>query len=174
LGLTAWIATMGLATLLCTYDRAYTSSGAEAAAELIAQADTDQHLLVFSTGLRGYSVPMLLTLRDAGVKNVYVTRATGKVLDQMLTAIAAKSIFRRVSLINFMIPQQEGTLMWNLDEIKDLAISLRDDNDDWLPYHDADKPLIGIKPMNGVTRKTNFRECWFFEPVRMRFFHGTF
>lgn len=174
LGLAAWVATMGAATLLCTYDRANTSSDAEATAQLIAQADTDSHLLVFSTGLRGFSVPLLLSLRDAGVKNVYVTRATGSQLERLLTAAAAKPMFRRVSLINFMIPQQSGTLMWDLAGVKKLAVSVKDENPDWVPFHDADTPWIGIKPVNGVVRKSRFRECWFFEPVRMRFFHGTF
>jgi hypothetical protein len=174
LGLTAWVTTMGLATLLCTYDRALTTSGAEATAQLIAQADTDQHLLVFSTGLRGYSVPMLLSLRDAGVKNVYVTRATEKQLGGMLAAVASQPMFRRVSLVNFMIPNQSGTLMWDLDLVKNLAIKMRKDKNTWVPLHDADEPWIGIPPLDGVTRKGRFRECWFLQPVRMRFFHGTF
>ncbi len=173
LGLAAWVLTMGAASLLCTYSRAENDSGSEAVANLIAQADEAEHLLVLSTGLRGYSVPLLLTLRDAGVKNVYVTRATQKGLKPLLESVASKPLFRRVSLLNFKIPKHEGSLMWETDSVKKLAVELRSTND-WVPFHDGTSPWVGIQPIHGVTPRTRFKECWFFEPIRLRFFHGTF
>ena len=172
-GLSAWLLLLLSSSALCTYTRALVPSDSERTAALIAQMDDDDHLVVISTGLRGFSVPLLYSMREAGVENVFVIRCEQKDLPSLFRSINQATIFKRVSLVNFNIPQWPRALMWEPEALKKLAETVRS-TPNWIVQHDLELPFLGIAPARGERKATRFRELWIHGPLKMRFFHGTF
>jgi hypothetical protein len=171
-GLTCWALLLAASVSFNTYSKAAIRSDMEAAAAAIAQADTNYHLIVLSTDLRGYSVPFLLSLRDAGVRNVFVTQANKhEDLSALLVEVdnGYSSRFSRVSLVNFQIPTQKNRLMWDMNFVKENLVAIA--RPKWrIFWHDlqqwSGEDAIGTKDR----QPDNSRELWVFGPVKAKFY----
>lgn len=170
-GLTLWAVVLGLAVVFTTYADAKKTNHNERAAALLAQADSDSHLVVLSSDIRDFAVPLLLTLRDLGVRNVYFTRCHAPKLDNLVASVGRARIFDRLSLMNFKVTHTEK-FMWGEEFLKGIADQARTSG--WtvfwavgLGWPKGQRPLV-----NRVASK--LRELWMIGPVQARFFHGTF
>lgn len=168
-GLAAWVLLLATASVMGTSYRATMDNEIEAAAKVLAQDDSPTHLVVFSTDLRGYCIPMLLTMRDAGLTNVAISAARQEDLDALLEMVERKGIYKRVSLVNHYLPYSKGKLMWDHSVAEQLMWKVKRRGwcmarasqpwgvDDWQP------PVAN--PGDGLT-------SWLFGPLAVRCIHG--
>jgi len=171
-GLTSWVLLSVVSVAFNTYTIAAEPADMEATAARIAQTDTEDHLVILSTDLRGFSAPLLLSLRDAGVSNVFVIQAEGHDnLRSLITNNTSTQVFRRLSLVNFKIPQHKGTLMWDEEFLRRQIADPARDSKQWLVYWGDRQPWMGLRaPLGGDRVRTRFRELWLLGPVRARFY----
>ncbi|MFT7463712.1 MAG: hypothetical protein ACI9EF_002059 [Pseudohongiellaceae bacterium] len=173
-GLASWALLMIISMTFNTYTRAAEPSDMEDTAASIAQADTNYHLVILSTDLRGYSAPFLLSLRDAGVQNVFVTQAKNQEdLSLLLVDISNRwaSRFQRVSLVNFRIPQFRTQLMWDEQFLKDEVSTPARDSKQWQVFWHNEQTWSGENAIiTGDRSPDKNREMWFYGPVKARFY----
>lgn len=171
-GLAGWALLLGISVAFNTYTRAAEPADMEDAAAVIAQADTDDHLVVMSTDLRGYSAPFLLSLRDAGVGRVFVTQASGhKNLLELMDGVSKSTRFSRVTLVNFKIPTWKGQLMWEETFVRREVVIPAREGKQWLVFWRNRQPWMGARAeLAGDRTPTRFRELWVLGPVRTRFY----
>jgi hypothetical protein len=79
-------------------------------AEGISRSDGANHIVLLSSPARGYVLPLLLALRDAGVKEVRVAVASAQVgIEGVVREFASKSDVSRVTLVDFSIPWEQSS-----------------------------------------------------------------
>jgi hypothetical protein len=170
-GLTTWAAMLCLAVVFTTYSNAKKTNDNERVAALLAQADTDDHLVVISSDIRDFAVPFLLTLRDRGVKNIYVTRCHEPKLGNLVTSTGNAGIFNRLSLVNMKVTHTKK-FMWGEEFLRGIAVSAKGAG--WTVFW-ALHPAWTRGPLKVSTRvASKLKEMWMIGPVQARFFHGTF
>ncbi len=169
-GLSAWVLLLGSASVLGTWGRGAMENEIEAAAAVISQDDSATHLVVFSTDMRGYAIPFLLTMRDVGIEKVAVTAARQADLKPLLKQLQEDGDYRRVSLVNHYLPGSKGKLMWDNGHIHHVlqwagsrgwnaARASRQWNaaEDWQPPQPTAGEGLGL---------------WAFGPLAVRCIHG--
>jgi len=171
-GLASWALLFVVCMSFNTYTRAAEPSSMEDAAAVIAQADTDDHLVVLSTDLRGYSAPFLLSLRDAGVGRVFVVQAPGhKGLTELMKGVTKSTRFSRVSLVNFKIPAYKGQMMWEETFVRREVVVPAREGKEWLTFWHNRQPWMGPgAPLTDNRAPTRMRELWVLGPVRAQFY----
>jgi uncharacterized membrane protein len=173
-GLTSWALLMACSVTLTIYSEASIPSEMEQAAEAIAQADTAYHLVVISTDLRGYVVPFLLSLQDAGVSNVFIAQAAGheNLIDLMVNVSNnMSSRFQRVSLVNFRISMWPGKLMWDPEFVKNEIVVPARETEIWQAFWHTPQSWMGDDALITSDRPPdNQRELWMIGPVATRFY----
>ena len=98
-GLAAWALLLGTASLSAIHVAATSVIPYEAAARHVRQRDTDSHLVVLSTPRFSCATPLVLSLRDAGVRHVRVIAVSGDRLVDLVKSAARSGEFTDLSLI---------------------------------------------------------------------------
>ena len=102
-GLVAWAVLLGAATVSNVATRGMTQIPFETVALHLKRSDAESHLVIVSSSTRGYAIPLLLTLRDAGVERVRVQYAPSKDLASAVTRALGDPLIERVSLIDLAV-----------------------------------------------------------------------
>jgi uncharacterized membrane protein len=98
-GLGAWALLLGAASLSAVHAKATSVIPYEAAARHVRQRDTDAHLVVLSSPRYSCATPLLLSLRDAGVRRVRMATVSGDRLADLVKSATRSGEFTDVSLI---------------------------------------------------------------------------
>jgi hypothetical protein len=170
-GLGAWSVVLVLAVMFVTYSEAKHINDNERVAALLSQADDDKHLVVFSTDIRDFTVPLLLTLRDQGVKDVFITRCHEPKLDNLVSTVGRAEVFDRMSLVNMKVTHTPK-FTWGEEFLKGIAESARAGG--WTPMWATQPGWYDGKPILVRRIAGKLNELWMLGPVQARFFHGTF
>jgi hypothetical protein len=101
LGAGAWVLLLLAATVTDLAMRAELPSDHEAVAEGAAATDGEDQLVVLSSSVSAFAVPLVLTLRDAGVERSRLVAAPGDVLIERLAGALADPSLRRLVLVRF-------------------------------------------------------------------------
>jgi len=170
-GLSAWSIVLVLAVMFVTYADAKHINDNERAAALLAQADDGGHLVVLSTDIRDFTVPFLLTLRDEGVKDIFITRCHEPKLDNLVRTVANAGVFDQMSLVNMKVTHTPR-FMWGEEFLRGIAETVRAEG--WTTFWAKDPGWFVGKPPLGRRVASKLREVWMIGPIQGRFFHGTF
>lgn len=169
-GLAAWVLLLGATSVIGTTYTSKLVSPSESAAEVIAQDDAPSHLVVFSTDLRGYSIPFLLTMRDAGITNVTLTCARQADLRPLLEQVEAEGVYQRVSLVNHFIPLAVGGWMWEHLKVGQMLLGYFQARG-WYVVQ-ASAPRRDPRWVPPSPDDSDALTAWLFGPVRVRSIHG--
>lgn len=101
LGAGAWVVLLLAATVTDLAMRAELPSDHEAVAEGAAATDGEHQLIVLSSSVSAFAVPLTLTLRDAGVERSRLVVAPGDVLVERLAGALSDPSLRRLVLVRF-------------------------------------------------------------------------
>ena len=123
----------------------------ERAAGAIAAGDSPDHVVVLSTSLRGLAVPLVLSLREAGVAEARVVRARIEELPELLQRLGDGGT-REVSLVHLDIPYRPRGTGWTRAKLQAVASTVRARGwrVRWNPRGTAERPsgaegrLLGI------------------------------
>ena len=86
LGLACWLALLAGATLSNVYTRARTDTAHETVAKILKRSDGPKTRLVLSGSVPGYVIPLLLSMRDEGVRELRVQYASGEDVYRLVEA----------------------------------------------------------------------------------------
>ena len=92
----------------------------EIVAEYLRRSDAASHRVVLSADRRGYTIPLLLTLRDAGVREVRITLAPGNELAACTESLIADPETQRLTLVDFAVPYEPRD-SWDAAELRNTA-----------------------------------------------------
>jgi hypothetical protein len=98
-GLGAWALLLGAASLSVIHLKATSVIPYEAAASHVRQRDSDSHLVVLSSPRYSCATPLLLSLRDAGVRHVRLTTVSGDRLPDLVASATRSGEFTEVTLV---------------------------------------------------------------------------
>jgi hypothetical protein len=102
--LAAWALLLAAASLSVVHTRANVTNDFEWLAGELKQSDDPGHRLVLSSGLRGYVVPLLLQMRQAGVGRLRLAYVPESALSGYLDAALGDPDVTRLSLVRLSVP----------------------------------------------------------------------
>jgi hypothetical protein len=123
-GFALWATLFVSANVASLYTRVTIVNPFERAARVIAAHDDASHLVVLSSPIRGYAIPFLLTLRDAGVEHVRLVHASRTQLHQEAERALSDPSRRRVTLVNFPVIYDRSQA-WDLALLRRTAAEAR-------------------------------------------------
>jgi hypothetical protein len=92
----------------------------EIVAEYLSRSDAPSHRVVLSSDRRGYAVPLLLALRDAGVRAAHITLAPENQLAACVDSLLANPETERLTLVDFAVPYEPRD-SWDPAELRSAA-----------------------------------------------------
>lgn len=102
LALACWLALLAGSTISNVYTRARTATAVETVAKILKRSDRSTTRLILSGPVPGFVIPLLLTLRDEGVRELRVQYASGEELYQLVeSAIRDEEHTAALRLVNF-------------------------------------------------------------------------
>ena len=107
-GLAAWVLLFAIGSAVNLDRRIEQRTDFERVAAELAKADDGSHVVVLSSNLPGYAIPLLLSFRDAGIHNLRLLQAPGPELGAAVRTLRQRADVRRVTLIRFEIPYARG------------------------------------------------------------------
>ncbi len=114
-----WLAVFALANLGNAFARHTQDTVYEALARTIVMHDAPEHLIVLSSNLRGYTIPLLLSLRRAGVEHVQVVHATFEEI-MNFEALSRNEDTRHLTLVNLDVHYYPKHI-WSLEQLLEVG-----------------------------------------------------
>lgn len=172
-GTVSWVALLLCATGLGFHTRMTSTTAYEAVARELASADDPAHLLVLSSDQPGYVVPLLLSLRSAGARQLRVVLAPGQRVYELVDRKIANAEEGRVSLVNFAIAYDRDQ-MWGR-RLQQRLIA-RAGNTGWQVVRwspGSSLGTAGVPPPlpEVVERGRSERSLWIISPVPVKHFN---
>jgi uncharacterized membrane protein len=124
-GLVLWVTLLLSATWSSMENRSKWVYQHGAIAKSLAAFDDPRHLLVINSFIRGHAVPLLLTLRESGVRNVRIVHAPPSQLVEVLTRICADNDAVRITMVAMRTSYawDSDSMRWSADQL-DTALRL--------------------------------------------------
>lgn len=106
-GLSLWVLLCATATVAAIQTRGRSLTSFEVVAEYLRRTDSSSHHVVLSSERRGYAVPLLLTLRQAEVREVQISVAPAQQLEACLASLLSDQRVDRLTLVDFAVPYEQ-------------------------------------------------------------------
>jgi hypothetical protein len=103
LGLSAWALLLVVANVGAFHGLALRETPVARVTAFVLETDEPGHVLALSSLYPGYAIPLLLSLREAGVEEVSLAYAPGYALEEFVEAASGRSDVKRLSLINLAV-----------------------------------------------------------------------
>jgi hypothetical protein len=129
------------------------------------EADDPGHVVVLSTLYPGYAIPLLLSLRGAGVRELSVAYAPWYALDDFVAAMSDDSRVRRLSLINLDV-SYSAVETWQPKLLQQVSSSARRRGWEVRILEPGEAAASGPQAVGGR------RVLWIVTPVQTKYFSG--
>ena len=160
IGLSAWVLLLTVAAVSNLYARKTTEMPFEQVAEYLRQTDRESHLVALSSTYPGYSFPLLLCLRQAGVERVEVVLAPHYRLEAFVDSAAESPEVERLTLLNLDVDYQPVET-WQPDLLRRIRMQAREA---------GFRPRIVDPPTAAAAPQSPGRPLWIVTPIQVKYF----